>query len=74
MQASDTIISIIRQGYILPLTVVPDSFSKANHESAISETKFVDLALQELLLGGCVVGCTMKPLIVNPLIVVCSAN
>ena len=47
LQASDTIISIIKQGYVLPLTVVPDSFSKANHESAISETRFVDLALQE---------------------------
>ena len=74
LQASNTIISIIKQGYFLPLTVVPDSFSKANHESAISETEFVDLALQELLLGGCVVGCTMKPFIVNPLIVVCSAK
>ena len=65
MQASDTIISIIKQGYVLPLTVVPDSFSKANHESAISETEFVDLALQELLLGGCMVACTMKSLIVS---------
>ena len=74
LQASDTIISIIKQGYVLPLTVVPDSFSKANHESAISETKFVDLALQELLLGGCVVACRMKPLIVSPLMVVCSAK
>ena len=32
LQASNTIISIIKQGYFLPLTVVPDSFSKANHE------------------------------------------
>ena len=74
MQTSDTIISIFKQGYVLPLTVVPDSFSKANHESAISETEFVDLALQELLLGGCVVACTMKSLIVSPLMVVCSAK
>ena len=74
LQASNTIISIIKQGYVLPLTVVPDSFSKANNESAISETKFVDLALQELLLGGCVVACRMKPLIVSPLMVVCSAK
>ena len=74
MQTSDTIITIIKQGYVLPRTVVPDSFSKANHESAISETEFVDLALQELLLGGCVVACTMKSLIVSRLMVGCSAK
>ena len=47
-------VSVITQGYILPFMSVPPPYSRPNQPSAFAESEFVDSAIAEHLLGGCI--------------------
>ena len=71
IKASDTILSIIEHGYVLPLMSEP---SPHVHRSAVIHSAFVHESIVELLATGCVVEVTDRPHICSPLSVVESSS
>ena len=64
------ILSVITQGYILPFMSAPPPYSRPNQPSAFAESEFVDSAIAELLLGGCIKMVAEQPVVCSPLSVV----
>ena len=58
------ILSIIENGYKLPS---PEPVKLRNNKSARLHAEFVDQAIHELSLSGCICAVAQKPLVVNPL-------
>ena len=71
IKASDTILSIIEHGYVLPLMSEPSPHVQINHRSAVIHSAFVHESIAELLATGCV---TDRPHICSPLSVVESSS
>ena len=61
------ILSVITQGYILPFMSAPPPYSRPNQPSAFAESGFVDSAIAELLLGGCIKMVAEQPVVCSPL-------
>lgn len=74
LEAPGPILSIIRDGYVLPLMSVPRAFKQCNHSSANANAAFVDEAVRELVQTKCVLKCDDVPHVCSPLLVVSSSN
>ena len=70
LQAPESILSIIRQGYILPFVSVPESKFFANQKSAHENNMFVTETTQDLLDTGCIRKMHERPIVCSPLLVV----
>lgn len=58
---------IITEGYCLPFLRLPDPLFQLNHKSALENVSFVCEAIDELVLGRCVVECASCPIVCSPL-------
>ena len=72
LQAPEPILSIIRQGYILPFVSVPEARYFKNQGSAFVHKEFVTDTVQGLLEHGCIKRVTSQPIVCSPLLVVVS--
>ena len=57
----------ITEGYRLPFSRLPDPLFQLNHKSALENVSFVCEAIDELVLGRCVVECASCPIVCSPL-------
>ena len=67
--ANDYIISIIENGYKLPLKRIPENTCIDNNKSAKDNMTFVSKEVENLLQKGCISTVEYKPHVVNPLTV-----
>ena len=72
LKAPAPIISIIKQGYILPFVSVPEEKFFNNQRSAFEHHSFVSSAISDLLRDGCVKQVPNRPVVCSPLLVVVS--
>ena len=61
--------SVIREGYKLPLLTIPESCGLANNKSAIDNACFVTKALEDRIAANCISIVNSQPRVVNPLTV-----
>ena len=64
-----TVVSVIREGYKLPLLTIPESCGLANNKSAIDNACFVTKALEDRIAANCISIVNSQPRVVNPLTV-----
>lgn len=64
---TEPILSIIAEGYKLPLLSIPDSVVLKNNRSALNNCTFVTQALDDLLGSQCISIVSSQPWVVNPL-------
>ena len=69
IEAPSSVLSVIKEGYKLPLLTIPESCSLANNKSAIDNACFVTKALQNLKTANCISIVHSQPWVVNLLIV-----
>ena len=69
LQVSNLIQSVIDDGYKIPFTSDPPPFAAKNNQSSLHHREFVDKALMELLLNGCIEAVDDEPYCCNPLTV-----
>ena len=69
LKASNVILSVIEYGYKIPFTTEPTPFTARNNKSSLDHHAFVDKALKELILKGCVEVVETEPFCCNPLTV-----
>ena len=74
LEPSSFVAGIITEGYRLPFLRLPDPLFQLNHRSALVNASFVSGAIDELVLGRCVVECTSCPTVCSPLSVVTNAS
>ena len=74
LHAPAPVIDCIENGYRLPLKFLPPPHSLSNHLSTGNHRKFVDEAVQSLLLNRCVVRVDSKPHVCSPLSVVSNSS
>ena len=67
IDASDFILDIIENGYVIPFKETPVRSVSKNNKSAVNNDSFVTQAISELVNSGCVVKTPFIPYIVNPL-------
>ena len=67
LQASEAVLDIIRNGYGLPFTSIPQDCFIKNNKSALMHWKFVEDAIFKLLEDGCIQEASSPPRCVNPL-------
>ena len=72
--ASEFVLGIVRDGYVLPLLADPPPVCFRNHRSALLHGDFVQKELSNLLKGNCIVPCAECPHVCNPLLVVTNAS
>ena len=72
--APDYILSIIKDGYIVPMVTKPQSIFLHNNKSALKHSEFVEEAILQLLHGGCIQEWVNPPSVVNPLSVSVQPN
>ncbi|XP_067029241.1 uncharacterized protein [Acropora muricata] len=65
--ATEPVLSIIREGYKLPLLTIPQSALLRNNKSAFDNCSFVSKAIADLLANQCVDVVDSQPWVVNPL-------
>lgn len=65
--ADNDILTVIRDGYVIPFRVKPPSFVMRNNRSALSNSDFVESAIQDLLTKHCAYEVPFIPHNVNPL-------
>ena len=65
----DYVRSVIDQGYMLPFQTLPDSCQLRNNKTALDNPLFVEKAIDQLVIKGCVSEVQSEPLMVNPLTV-----
>ena len=70
LRASHPVISIIKQGYILPFVSVPLNKHFKNHKSAFTYSEFVSETILDLLSTGCIKQVPAVPTVCSPLLVV----
>ena len=70
LQPAPWIVSCIKEGYKLPLSSLPKSYSQPNQALALANKKFVTQALSELVKNHCVVKVPSQPQVCSPLSVV----
>ena len=64
-----SVLSVIKEGYKLPLLTIPESCVLANNKSAIDNACFVTKALEDLIAANCISIAHSQPWVVNPLTV-----
>ena len=67
IHAPQFILDVIKFGYKLPFLQIPSPFVARNNSSALDESYFVESAINELILQGCVSEVFKTPAIINPL-------
>ena len=67
--SSPFILSVIREGYKLPIRVIPQPVELKNNKSARDNTQFVYEKVQKLLSNGCIQEVESRPTVVNSLTV-----
>ena len=67
LEATESVLSIIRVGYKLPLLTIPPSILLKNNKSALDNCTFVSEAIDILLACHCVSIANSQPWVVNPL-------
>ena len=70
LKAPSPIVSIVRQGYILPFVSVPEQRFFKNQKSAFVHREFVTETIAELLLNHCIEQVETRPWVCSPLLVV----
>ena len=66
LQANSFVVDIIENGYKIPFTSLPESASFKNNKSALSESKFVEETILEVLRNKRIYE-VKNPFMVNPL-------
>ena len=61
------ILDVIEYGYKLPLLQIPPPFTARNNSSALEQSAFVESAINDLVINGCVTEVFEAPSIINPL-------
>ena len=74
LEPSSFIAGIITEDYCLPFLRLPDPLFQLNHRSALENASFVGDAIDELVLGCCVIECTSCPIFCSPLSVVTTTS
>jgi len=69
LKASQYILDIITDGYVIPLIQHPPSFYAKNNKSSLKHQNFVDEAIHNLLQNNCIEELTSRPYCCNPLTV-----
>ena len=69
MKASKFIISVIENGYKIPFVAEPPPFAAKNNKSSLDHQPFVDKALKDLILNGCIQAVEEEPYCCNSLTV-----
>ena len=64
-----SVLSVITEGYKLPLLTIPESCILSNNKSAIDNACFVTKALEDLIAANCISIVHSPPWVVNPLTV-----
>ena len=64
-----SVLSVIKEGYKLPLLTIPESCVLANNKSATDNACFVTKALEDLTAANCISIVHSQPCVVNPLTV-----
>ena len=67
--SSSSVLSVIKEGYKLPLLTIPESRILANNKSGIDNACFVTKALEDLIAANCISVVHSRPWVVNPLTV-----
>ena len=70
LQAPDTVLKYIENGYHLPFKFLPPPHNQCNNESTETHQKFVDEAVQGLLRNRCIRRVEAEPWVCSPLSVV----
>jgi len=70
LQAPQHVLDWIASEYKLPLRYLPEPFSRENHKSTLTHSKFVTESVTELLANRCVTKVAKKPYVCSPLSVV----
>ena len=74
LQAPDTVLEHIENGYRLPFKFLPPSHSQRNNKSTETHQKFVSEAVQSLLMNRCIRRVEAKPWICSLLSVVSNST
>jgi len=74
IQANDDIISVIKNGFVLPFIAKPPFFIMKNNRSALENAAFVETAINDLLVKNCAYEVPFVPHNVNPLSVAINAS
>ena len=69
LEPTEAVLSVIRDGYKLPLHTIPESCVLRNNKSALDNNDFVTDALNDLLATQCISVVESQPRVVNPLTV-----
>lgn len=72
--ASNFILDVIENGYKIPMRNEPDSVILQNNKSAFMHEKFVDSAIEDLVISGSAEVVTVRPHVINPLTVSVSSK
>ena len=67
IHAPQFILDVIDYGYKLPLLQIPPPFTAKNNSSALEQAAFVESAINDLFINGCVTEVFEAPVIINPL-------
>ena len=67
VHAPQFILDVIEYGYKLPLLQIPLPFTAKNNSSALEQPAFVESAINDLIINGCVTEVFEAPVIINPL-------
>ena len=70
LKAPDSVLSVIEEGYVLPLKSSPPPSIQKNHSSAVFHADFVSDTIAELAASGCVRTVKTVPQVCSPLSVV----
>ncbi len=74
LHAPESILSIIREGYFLPLVHEPPQFCRSNNRSVRDHEGFVTDSIMELVSQQCVREVSSRPQVCSPLLVVVNGN
>lgn len=69
LEPTEAVLSVIKEGYKLPLHTIPESCGLRNNKSALDNNDFVTEALNDLLATQCISVVESQPWVVNPLTV-----
>ena len=72
LEAPQSVLSIISNGYVLPFKNEPPTNVFSNHGSCKRYDYFIDESVRELLANNCIQKVVDRPHVCNPLSVVCN--
>ena len=65
--ASEFVIDIIKNGYVVPFQRPPPPMNFKNNKSALDNVEFVEQSIKDLLESGCIEKVPFQPFVVSPL-------